>query len=63
MNDYLQVLEGTDDPNVLLRAARFAIRGGMRDSTSREMIALACEEWGPETVYMDGEIFGEMGEW
>ena len=58
MNDFLQVLEGTDDSDVLLRAARWAIRAGMTGSDAREVIALACYEFGPEQVYMDGEIWG-----
>ena len=58
MNDYLAVLEGTDDPDTLLRAAQWAIRAGMNDGTAREVVAMACNEFGPETVYMDGEIFG-----
>jgi hypothetical protein len=56
MNDFLQVLDGTDDSAVLLRAARWAIRAGMPGSDARAVVSMACEEWGPETVYMDGEL-------
>jgi hypothetical protein len=57
MNDFLQVLEGTNDPNVLLRAARWALVTGMTGSDAREVVGLALDEFGPETVYMDGELF------
>lgn len=57
MNDFLQVLEGTDDPDVLLRAARWVIRSGHRGSEARQVVSMACEEFGLETVYMDGELF------
>lgn len=59
MSDFLQVLEGTDDPDVLLRAARWAIRARVPGSDASAVISMACEEWGPETVYMDGEIYAE----
>lgn len=59
MNDFLQVLEGTDDPDVLLRAARWAIVNRMPGSDARAVISMACDEFGPEIVYMDGEIYGE----
>lgn len=59
MSDFLAVLNGTDDPAVLLRAARWAIRAGMPGSDARQVIAMACDEFGPEQVYMDGEIFAD----
>lgn len=63
MNDFLTVLEGTDDPDVLLRAARWAIRSRMTGSDASAVICMACDEFGPETVYMDGEIYAEVEAW
>lgn len=56
MHDYLEVLEGTDDPDVLLRAAQWVIRSGLQGSEAMGVVSLACLELGPENVYMDGEL-------
>lgn len=59
MNDLLDILMngGTDDPQQLLRAARQALVAGIMNGEAREIIDQAMEEFGPETVYMDGELF------
>lgn len=57
MNDYLDIIDGgTDDPAVLLRAAQWVIRSGLQGSEAMQVVEMACDEWGPETVYMDGEL-------
>lgn len=56
MNDFLQVLEGTDDPDVLLRAAQWALVTRMPGTDANEVIGMALQVWGPEAVFMDGEL-------
>lgn len=58
MNDFLNIIEnGTDDPEVLLRAAQWALRTGMTGHEADQIIYMAIDTWGPEQVYMDGEVF------
>lgn len=59
MNDFLDIISngGTDDPDQLLRAARWVIRTGHQGSEAKAVVWQALDEFGPETVYMDGEIF------
>jgi hypothetical protein len=58
MSNFLEVItNGTDDPNDVLRAAQYAIRNGLTNGEGREVIQWALDEFGPEQVYMDGEIF------
>lgn len=59
MNDYLDIIEnnGTDDAEQLLRAAQWAIRTGLYGFEADNVVRAALDAWGPENVYMDGEIF------
>jgi hypothetical protein len=57
VKDYLDIIDGgTDDPSVLLRAARWVITSGLHGSEAMSVVSLALDTFGPETVYMDGEL-------
>jgi hypothetical protein len=50
---------GCETDEDLLRYAQLILQSGLHRSAGRygRVVAQACEVFGPETVYMDGELY------